>query len=228
MPAGTDLIYFNAPEDWELIASESRTAAIINENSHTPIPAFDLGVSLYVDYIAVVASTASGKPNWFFAGDITQVYAFAKHAGNPVLGKVKPERTRLAINRLQVVETSRISLDPFRLEYLPPYWFKDCTIRVYKYVGEVENFVEDTLFDIGNALGIDPNNPDGKVALAFVALRDLINNRFNELSAKIDAIDSGGGGNGGGSFGFGTTGGGDFTPNSPSDNFGFGFTQGFL
>jgi hypothetical protein len=227
MPAGTDLIYFNAPEDWELVTNETRTAEIINENSHTPIPSFDLGVSLNVDYIAVVAGTSLGKPNWFFAGDITQVYAFAPGAGNPVLGSIKPERTRLAINRLQVVETNRISLDPFRLQYTPPSWFKNCTIRVYKYIGETENFVEDTLFDIGNALGIDPNNPNGKITLALAAIRDEVRTSQQELSQQItDCCNqlrqqlSG--------SQFSTTGGGNFTINDPTDSLGFNYTQGLL
>ena len=88
------------------------------------------------------------------------MYDFARGGNNPLLGKIEPNRTRLALNRLQLVETNRVSTDPFRLRYTPPAWFKDCAIRVYKYVGRKDNFVEDTLFDIGNALGIDPNNEE--------------------------------------------------------------------
>ena len=189
MPAGTDLIFFDNAEDWETVVNTSRTARIINPNSHTPIPEFDLGVELNTDYVAVVAGTTSGKSTWFFAGSVTQVYDFAPGGANPVLGKIKPKRTPLAINRLQVVETNRISTDSFRLQYSPPSWFKDCTIRVYKYTGDKLNFVEDSLFKIGNALGVDPNNPDGKVALALAALRDDIDISFTELLARLDDTD---------------------------------------
>ena len=185
MPAGQDLIFFDTPEDWQVIVNISRTAVTAGENSHIPISGFDLGVSLNDEYIAVVAGTTQGKPNWFFAGDITQVYSFSRGGSNPILGKIQPPRTRLAINRLQLVETNRISTDNFRLKYTPPSWFKDCTIRVYKYTGDKLNFVEDTLFQIGNALGIDPSSPDGKIALAFAALRDDIDQQFADLNSRL-------------------------------------------
>ena len=191
MPAGTDLIFFDNPEDWQVIVNTSRTAQTFGENSFIPIAGFDLGVTLNEEYIAVIAGTTEGKPTWFFAGDITQVYSFAPGAGNPILGKLQPERTRLAINRLQLVETNRISTDSFRLKYTPPAWFRDCTIRVYKYTGNKLNFVEDTLFDIGNALGIDPNTPDGKIALALAAIRDDIDTNFAELNRRLDNLEIG-------------------------------------
>ncbi|MEL6438696.1 MAG: hypothetical protein AAFQ80_05495 [Cyanobacteria bacterium J06621_8] len=186
MPAGTDLIFFDTPEDWQLIVNTSRTARIVNENSHEPIAGFDLGVSLNEEYIAVVAGTSQGKPNWWLAGDIAQVYSFARGGNNPVLGQAQPTRTRLVINTLQIVETTRISTDSFRLRYTPPSWFKQCTIRVYKYVGDKLNFVEDTLFDIGNALGIDPNNPNGLAALGLAAIRNDIDASFQKLREQIE------------------------------------------
>ena len=242
MTAGQDLIFFDTPEDWDLIANRSFQAQIINENSHTPIPPQDLGVSLSEPYIAVVVGTGDGKPSWYFGGDIRQVYDFAPGSGNAILGAVQTEPTRLALNKLQVIDTGRISPDNYRLRYHPPYWFKSATIRVYKYVGDALNFVEDTLFSIGNALGIDPNNPDGKIALALLRIEDLIGQGFQELSDKIDGLSGGGGsgsgggdggggdggGSGGISFGFTTSGGGNFTPSAPEENTGFGFYQGFL
>ena len=176
MPAGTDRIDFDRSEDWELVANEIRDAQLVGENAYIPIPAFNLGVDLYTDYVAVIATTTSGKPTWQFAGDITQVYNFPKGSPETILGRIQPVRTQLFINRMTLLETSRVSLDNFDLRYQPPYWFRDCGIRVYKYVGEVKNFVEDSLFDIGNALGVDPNNPSGRIIEALLALKlDLEN-----------------------------------------------------
>ncbi|MEM9507541.1 MAG: hypothetical protein AAGA16_07600 [Cyanobacteria bacterium P01_E01_bin.35] len=190
MPAGTDLIFFDNPEDWQTIVNTSRTAQIVNENSHTPIPAFDLGVTLNDEYIAVVAGTTQGKPTWRWAGDISQVYDFAPGGSNPILGNIQPERSTLWINTLLAVETTRISTDSFRLRYAPPAWFKDCTIKVYKYTGDKLNFVEDSLFSIGNALGVDPNNPEGLVALGLAAIRDDIDQSFQELRERLDNDES--------------------------------------
>ncbi|MDJ0593442.1 MAG: hypothetical protein QNJ72_26230 [Pleurocapsa sp. MO_226.B13] len=227
MSACQDLIFFDNSEDWELIVNETRDAVQVGENSYIPIGSFDLGVSIENKYVAVVASTTSGRPTWVFAGDITQVYDFAPGGSNPILGKVRPQPFKLFINRMQVIPTGRISPAPFRLQYTPPAWFKDVAIRVYAYTGDKLNFVEDALFDLGNALGIDPNNPDGLVSLAFASLRDLIEQKFQEVCDKIDNLGGGSGGSGG-TTNFGFTGGGGFEPNNPQDNIGFGFYQGLL
>ncbi len=189
MPAGQDLIFFGTPEDWSLIANVSKTSRTITENTHEPIAGFDLGVSLNEEYIAVIAGTTKGKSTWHFAGDIAQVYSFSPGAGNPLLGKIQPTRTRLAINRLQLVETNRISTDSFRLKYTPPAWFKNCTVRVYKYTGDKLNFVEDTLFDIGKTLGIDPAHPEGKISLAFASLRNDFDQSFEALQRQLEGQD---------------------------------------
>lgn len=195
MPAGTDLIFFDNSADWQVVVNTNRTAQVLPGDRYVPIPAFDLGVRLNSDYIAVVAGTTQGKQSWFFAGDITQVYDFAPGGTNPVLGKIKPERTRLAINRLQLVETTRVSTDSFRLQYQPPYWFRDCTIRVYAYTGDKLNFVEDTLYQIGNALGVDPGTGNTDVDTQFLILQTLLNQKFEDLRQanelyRTDAIEA--------------------------------------
>lgn len=190
MPAGNDLIFFDAAEDWELATQQTRTAVILGENSYEPIPAFTLGLSLNTDYVAVIATTNSGRPTWQFAGDINQVYRFPVALSNPLLGNIQPIRTRIFLNKLTLVETNRVSTDSFDLRYSPPYWFRDCAIRVYLYTGDKLNFVEDSLFDIGNALGIDPNNPSGLLALGLASLRDDIDSSISELKEQLEDLDN--------------------------------------
>ena len=184
MAAGQDLIFFDNSEDWRVIADVTRTAVAVNESVHIPIPPIDLGVSLFSDYIAVVATTGGGKPSWQFAGDIRQVYNFAPGGSSPVTSVVQSPPNRLFINKLQIVETTRISPDNFRLLYTPPFWFKDCAIRVYEYTGDALNFVEDTLFDIGNALGIDPNQPESLIESQLTIIEELITDKFRELNER--------------------------------------------
>ena len=187
MPAGQDLIFFDNSEDWELIVNRNFRSTLVTENAHVPIPPQDLGVSLDAPYIAVIVGTAEAKPSWYFAGDIRQVYDFARGGGNPVLGLIQNEPTRLAINKLQIVDTGRISPDNYRLRYQPPYWFKSATIRVYQYTGDALNFVEDTLFSIGNALGIDPNTPGGLIEPQLTVIEELITDKFRELEERQTA-----------------------------------------
>ena len=191
MPAGTDLIFFDDSTDWVRVANRTRNAQIVGENAHVPISAFDLGLSLQSDYVAVVAGTTSGKPTWQFAGDINQVYNFPVAPGNPIIGKIQPVRTRLFINKLTLIETNRVSTDNFDLRYQPPYWFKDCTILVYQYVGDTRNFVEDSLFDIGNAVGVDPNREDSRILEGLLALKLDLEARFDELNERLDNMEGG-------------------------------------
>ena len=186
MPAGVDRIDFDRSEEWELVANEVRNAVLVGENAYEPIPAFNLGLDLYTDYVAVIATTTSGKPTWQFAGDINQVYNFPKGTPDNILGRIQPARARLFINKMQLIDTGRVSLDNFDLRYTPPYWFRDCAIRVYRYVGEVKNFVEDTLFDIGNALGINDNSPTGTIIEGLLALKLDLETQFQTLSERLD------------------------------------------
>lgn len=120
MSAGQDLIFFDNPQDWQVVADRTFQAQLVGENSHVPILPQDLGVSLSEPYIAVVVGTADSKPSWYFGGDIRQIYNFSPGSGNPVLGNVQTEPTRLALDKLQVVDTGRISPDNYRLRYHPP------------------------------------------------------------------------------------------------------------
>ena len=186
MPAGVDLIFFDNSEDWTLSTQQTRTAVRRGLNAYEPIPAFTLGLSLDTDYVAIIATTNSGKPTWQFAGDINQVYDFPVAPGNPLLGKIQPVRTRIFLNKLTLVETNRVSTDSFDLRYQPPYWFRDCAIRVYSYSGDKLNFVEDSLFQIGNALGVDENRQDGRIIEALLALKLDLETGFEELSSSSD------------------------------------------
>lgn len=102
MSLSQDLISFDNLDDWELVATEQRDATLVGENSYIPIGSFDLGVTLEVEFIAVVAITGSAKPTWVFAGDITQVYDFAPGGSNPITGTVRPQPFKLFIDRMQV------------------------------------------------------------------------------------------------------------------------------
>lgn len=187
MPAGQDLIFFDNSADWQVVVDRTFRARLAGENSHVPITPQDLGVSLDAPYIAVLVLTEEAKPSWYFAGDIRQVYDFASGGIGTALGRVQTEPNRLALGKLQVIDTGRISPDNYRLRYQPPYWFKNAAIRVYSYVGDTLNFVEDTLFSIGNALGIDPNSPSGLIEAQLTVIEELITDKFRELSERQES-----------------------------------------
>lgn len=89
------------------------------------------------------------------------------------------------------------------------------------------NILQEDVAEIKQSVVGDVSDPENLMVLGFSALVQLINERFQELSDKIDRLDGGGGGSGGGG-GFGSSGGGSFNPDSGSDTLGFGFLGGFL
>ncbi|MGF1542869.1 MAG: hypothetical protein ACFCU5_20905 [Pleurocapsa sp.] len=158
MSACQDLIDFDLPSDWTIIASIVRNAVRVGKDSHIPIPPIDLGSNIESSHIAVFATTTDGiKPTWRYAGEIRRVWNFPSGSGAGT-GRIHTPPTPLFINKLQLVETSEVSYERFGLVYQPPPWFLDCGVRVWRYSGDRANFVKDTLFNIGNAI-FNPDSP---------------------------------------------------------------------
>ena len=159
--AFNDQVFFDVPEDWELVSQITRVAANLGENSHTRIPAITFGLFNDVRYIAVIAGTENERPTWRFAGDIAQVFGFSAGSGNSTISTISTRTKPLVIDRLQIIQADQISSDPFRLRYQPPRWFTHANIRVWAYRGEVLNLAADQLTGVSQALGVTetPNAP---------------------------------------------------------------------
>ena len=183
-----DLINFETNSDWRLFVNRSFSAVKVGEKSHIPIPIQDLGVSSNAEYIAAFVGIIEGRNTWFFAGDITQVYNFAGGGSTGSSSLVYSEPNKLFLNRLTFIETPRASIENYSLRYQPPFWFKDATIRVYEYLGDTSNFARETLFDLGNTVGIPASsNPDSIAA----KLDQLIANgggTSTDLEAEFDSL----------------------------------------
>jgi hypothetical protein len=174
-----DLIKFDLPEDWALTISRSETATIIKENTHSPIPAFDLGIQTTAPYVAIVVQTTQGKVTWKYGGELRQAWSFPSGAAiGGALNVAQSKENALFLNKVQLVKLNPNSLQPCRLRYLPPYWFKDVIIFGWEYRGTIENFVKDTLFDIGNKVGIGTLN-----------LPDNIPNTLESIKQKLNYLE---------------------------------------
>ena len=165
MSACDDFLFFDAPEDWEQIASIVRQSTVVGDQSNAPIPAFDLGVNIDNQYLAVLIQTTQGKPTWRYGGDLRQVWGSPKgQQTSSNLSEILSDRETLGVNRLQIIKLKKPTSNLFNVRYYPPPWFKDVIVIAWKYTGEVDNFVKDTLFDIGNALGTGTIEPEGILA----------------------------------------------------------------
>jgi hypothetical protein len=191
MAACDDLIFFDDSGDWQIAASTNKSAELTKDGNVIPMTPIDLGVSIKTDYLAVVASTTELKNTWRYAGEIRQVYNFAGGSGS-LLSNAHSPPFPLYINKLQIVKMNVLSPDNFGLVYHPPSWFYDCGIRVYKYVGDTYNFVEDTLFEIGNKLneGLPSDNQAVLVAIAdikaeLVACCDFFETEIHDIKVGL-------------------------------------------
>jgi hypothetical protein len=176
-----DFIEFSNPNVWDFAFSQSRTAVKPTPNVYYPIEAFDLGVNLFAAYTLVVVESASARATWKYAGELRQAWNFAK--GGEIgeqLSLAQSEPKQLFLKRVQLIGLNPNTIEPYRLIYLPPYWFQDVSVYGWQYTGAIENFVIDTLFDIGNKVGAGTlNEPDN------------IPNLINELKQKIDNLPGG-------------------------------------
>jgi hypothetical protein len=174
-----DLVRFDLSENWTLTINQSKTATIIKGDVHTPIEAFDLGIQSTAAYVAIVVQTTQGKITWKYAGELRQAWNFP--SGGAIGGGLSVAQSKekaLFLNKVQLVELNPNSLYPYRLRYLPPYWFKDVSIFGWEYKGTIENFVKDTLFDIGNKVGIGTLN-----------LPDNIPNTLESIKQKLNQLE---------------------------------------
>jgi hypothetical protein len=158
-----DLIRFDLLENWELTISASRTAVQPTPDTHSPIETFTLVTGLTTPYVAIIVQTTQGKITWHWGGEVRQSWNFPSGASLGSLTSIaQSQPSPLYLNRLQLIGLNPNSLEPYSLRYTPPKWFKDVIVYGWKYTGTVENFVADTLFDIGNQVGIGtlnlPNN----------------------------------------------------------------------
>ena len=200
MSACDDFLFFDLPEDWEQIISTVKVSEVIGDKSNKPIDAFDLGVNLNNSYLAVLIQTTQGKPTWRFGGELRQVWNFPKgQETNANLGKIQSNRQVLSINKLQIIKLEKPTSNTFDLRYYPPPWFRDVIVIAWKYIGEVENFVKDTLFDIGNQLGVGTTEPPSNSVLTQIQTQiEALNNTLTDLQsfqsqdfvAVLDAINA--------------------------------------
>lgn len=190
MSACDDFLFFDLPEDWEQIAQVIKQSEVIGNKSNKPIDAFDLGVNLDNSYVAVLIQTTQSKSSWRFGGELRQVWNFPKgQQTNSNFGKIKSSRQVLPINNLQIIKLVKPTSDTFDLRYYPPPWFKDVIVIAWRYIGEVENFVKDTLFDIGNQLGInDSGQSSNNILTEIQAQSELIRNSVADLNASVAAL----------------------------------------
>lgn len=185
-----DFIYFDRSEDWERAIGATFRARRLPDDAHEPIGQVDLRVALDEPYIVIVVQPIGGKDTWRYGGEVRQAWAFSKGGQiGSAFSTAQSKPTQLFVNKPQAIATPKNSSGKFRLLYDPPTWFKDVVVIGWVYRGKVENFTKDTLFDIGNTLGIDASLDENNLKELLLNQQALIEALQVEIAAiKDDAF----------------------------------------
>ena len=169
------LVFLDKAEDWHKVVNTSKTAQSQGEKSHISIPDFNLGIAMQYKFIVVLITVNYRKSTWTYGGEIRQAF------NSVMTGKVQYISNHLRLNVPQLINLKNIVPGNFELIYFPPKWFKDVTIQVWEYLGEVINFGADALFNIETAV-TGGNVSDGNDVFSQII------NRLNALEEKIDQL----------------------------------------
>ncbi len=184
-----DNVEFNLSDEWIQFVQESKTSEVVTPVSTQPIPEFSIGTQIENSYIAILIQTTQGKPTWRFGGELRQQWAFAAGADvSSQLALVASPRFGLGLNKLEIIPMLRPSIEPYQLIFKPPPWFKDVIVIAWRYTGEVENFVKDTLFDIGNQLGIGTGIQQDNLSNKIDLLNEVLNISVTSIQESIEGL----------------------------------------
>lgn len=191
MHYSNDIIELDNSQLWEKVVTLSRQANVspVNPNYFTPMSAIDLEVSLNNPYFAIAIQSSDALPHWRYGGRLYQSWNFSKGGAiGSAFSKAQSIETKLGLNIVQIIRLEILDIDNFRLRYFPPRWFKDVIVFGWKYIGDVDNFTADTLFEIGNKLGSGTTfNPDsiGEQVETLLTSTATISDRLIELEDLI-------------------------------------------
>lgn len=130
-------VNFANQNNWNLIDSGSRTAAIATNSNGTtaivPISAINLPLVIENNTIAVLFRTNNRKPTWYTGGWIS----FNILTGLTVGGSFDSSilRRRVTLDLINIISAPSIA-QTFSLTIQPPYYFPDFSWTIWEYIGD--------------------------------------------------------------------------------------------
>jgi hypothetical protein len=122
---------FDNSADWVLRISESRQALLDDKgNIKTPVSPIEPNHIFTNQTVCVVVTSNSAPLHWYRGGDIYQ--SFKVPLGDD--GYAAGQEFKIVLRRYQILTfnlyTEQIG---YYLSYLPPYYFKDVSLRVWEF-----------------------------------------------------------------------------------------------
>jgi hypothetical protein len=129
----------NNDENWQLLFTDSKTAVEATpKGGHYPIPAIEVPVRIDNRVIAVQNRVVQAKSTWRFGGNIIQRSQVGGGGSASPLPLLELEVCRLRINRTRLIVFEQFLTD-YELIYETPVWFKNVSLTVWGYTGEVSD-----------------------------------------------------------------------------------------
>lgn len=127
------------PDNWALKTDVFRTTEKSPDGRYY-IPIIDLQGNFQARFIAVSIVVNSSFSNWRNGGNLYQTFNLGINPNFRAIYKA----INLLINKTTIVEIPLLSTTSYRLVYEPPTWFLDVRVRVWEYIGIIQ---EDDISD---------------------------------------------------------------------------------
>jgi len=136
-------ININNPNNWNLIYNKAFIADVIAQNGKTkylPIPKIEIFNSTNSEYINVEITTTYKQDTWDFGGNISPVTSI-QTSGN--INEISLTNNYLYLGIGNLIQLQKIENANYRFNYYPPEWFRDVNIKIYEYIGGIEdNYID--------------------------------------------------------------------------------------
>ncbi len=130
--------------NWVKVYDEVRASQVVVDRSSTPIPAFELGVLFESHILAVRCLSDSAKPNWRFAGILSQRFQIGSGGGVSALPVVNASSRTARLNRSALVQFQHLT-STYQLVFEPAHWLKDIQLTVWEYQGPISDTTEEKI-----------------------------------------------------------------------------------
>jgi hypothetical protein len=151
--------------NWQQIYSENRDAVYVDSLSYTPIPAFEVGVTLSTPVVAIRAASSKARGHWKSAGHLFQRFQLGTGGAANPLPQVDSAQIFIPINRVKLVQFD-LWQPEYSLVYLPPYWFEQVQVQIWAYTGPITETNQVRFDSIDSGL----NRIEGRLTGGFAGL----------------------------------------------------------
>ena len=185
------MIYKITPEVegvWQLRSTVSPEPVQL-PNYKRYIPSFLIEGEFNSQFVAVgIKVTASGE-NWRFGGFLAQEFNFDS-TGYQEANRAFFCTKDLLINNITIIRLPLVTNKPYKLRFFPPTWYRDLTLQIWEYTGEIVNTGNNNSIDYSQELQEIKN----LVSVGFIDLNNRLDRedvpaKLTDISVRLERIE---------------------------------------